>query len=116
MTSRDDLAGALDECGIPWRENGFAPRKPPEPPYAVLRDTATYDGSDMHVGMIGHDSRIMLYDLDDNAGREKRAALAVSLATRNVHFTRYPSDYSYDLKLYETEFYIDDTYYEKWSD
>ena len=116
MICKDDITGAIDSCGIPWKENGFAPRKPPEPPYAVLRDTLTYDGSDMHVGMIGHDSRILLYCLDNDSGSTARAALATALARADVHFTQYPSDYDYDLKLFETEYDIEETYYEKWSE
>lgn len=116
MISKQDITGALDSCGIPWAEPSFAPRKPPEPPYALVLDTYEYDGSDMHIGMIGHDTRILLHDIGDSSGRATRYALAVALASANVHFTQYPADYNYDLKLYQSEYEIDETYYEKWSE
>lgn len=116
MISKSDITDALDACGIPWAEPTFAPRKTPEPPYAVLVDTYSYDGSDECVGLIGHDTSVYLYDAGGAAGAAKRLELANALASRGVKFKQYRGSYSYDLKLLESEFEVLETYYEKWSD
>lgn len=116
MITRAEIDAAIDGCGIEWAEATFAPRKAPEPPYATVRDELRYEGSDEHVGMVGHDTRILLYDKGDAAGRAMRESLARALAGLGAPFTRYPPDYSYELKLFETEFAFDETYYEKWSE
>lgn len=116
MISKTDITDALDECGIPYAEPTFAPRKTPDPPYAVVRDSYSYDGADEHVGLIGHDTSVYLYDEGGAAGMATRLALATALARRNVKFEQFPGNYSYDLKVLESEYDITETYYEKWSD
>ena len=116
MISKNDITGAIDAIGIQWAEPDFAPRKPPEPPYAYMRDTLEYDGSDERTGMVGHDTRVYLMDDGSPLHRRNRVLLARELARRGVHFRQYPSEYSYELKLFETEYDIYETYFEKWSD
>ena len=116
MIEKTDIEAALDECGITYAEPSFAPRKPPEQPYAVIRDRYSFDGSDYHVGMIGHDTSVYLSDGGGKAGADIRWSLACALAKRGIKFVQYPGDYDYDLKLFSSEYEIQETYYEKWSD
>lgn len=116
MIEKSDITGALEACGLQWAEPSFAPRKAPQAPYATISDTYSYDGADEHVGLIGHDTSIYLYDGGGTAGYAIRASLARELASRNIKFNQYPADYSYDYKLFSTEYDITETYFEKWSD
>ena len=116
MIAKSDVIAAVEECGIPWAEPTFAPRKTPEAPYAVVKDRYSYDGSDEHVGLIGHDTSVYLYDSGGASGERARFALACALASRGIKFIQYPGEYSYDLKLIASEYEIQETYYEKWSD
>ena len=116
MIHKSDIEAALDSCGYPWREPSYAPAKAPAPPYILLRDRLEFNGPDLSVGYVGHETRILLYDgggPDGNAAREK---VTTALAETGAHFTQYPSDYNYDLKLFETEYWVNETYYEKWSE
>lgn len=116
MIAKTDITDAIEACGLQWAEPDFSPKKPPPAPYACIRDTYSYDGSDEHVGMIGHSTTVLLYDNGGAAGAAARLALATELAKRNVKFSQYPGSYSYDLKLVVSEFDITEDYFEKWSD
>lgn len=104
---------ALESAGVPSTYTGWAPLRPPAPPYAVLVDEVDTLGADGFVMAYRHSLSVELYT--QGKGEEVRGRLASELASRGIHFRQNTPVYLYELKQYETVFELDD-FYEKASD
>lgn len=103
----------LDELGIPYAEDGWAPLRPPQNgPCIVYREDVEYDGSDEMVMWAVRSSSLDLYDDGSKQEKSARKKVAEALASANIKFEMYQPTYIYSEKKYMTVFYLED-YYEK---
>ena len=112
----DEIAAALETCGIPFKEEGWYPYTPPrDSAYAVVIDAERIvqdDYNELHVST--HSYALMLYSPEPV---EKRKELRDALLSRGVAVTDIVCNgNNQDTKLFETVFGIGGEYREKWSD
>lgn len=104
---------ALAKAGVTYTYTGWAPLRPPAPPYAVLVDEIETLGADGLVMAYEHSMSIELYT--EGKGEETRRKLALELAFYGIHFQQMQPIYLYEQKMYETVFELED-FYEKVSE
>ena len=103
----------LVSLGIPFKEDGYEPKKPPSgPAYAVVTEVDQDDGPDGCVGFRRVSALVELYDAGTPKGREARQALHEALSDANLKHVKERTIYFKDEKVFETDYDID-TYIEK---
>lgn len=112
----DAMAAAFEECGIPFKQEGWYPYTPPrDSAYAVVVDAERIEQDDyneLHVST--HSYALMLYSPDP---ADTRVKLRDALLANGVNVTDIVCNgNNQDTKLFETVFGIGSEYREKWSD